>query len=149
VIDRPKKRQKVIAPVARRVPGRASSSQPFPGICRDPSKWQILAETGQPAHGSAARESGRESCSTDRLGNTDVDLQLKQFGISRVVSAGIIVNTCTEATGRFAAELGYHVTGWGCATAAVSPETMQAADAFTAKRPIVSSKRRRLCLGHE
>src|SRR5205809_760981 len=32
--------------------------------------------------------------------NTDLDLQLKQFGISRVILVGMIANTCIEATGR-------------------------------------------------
>jgi nicotinamidase-related amidase len=59
--------------------------------------------------------------------NTDLDLQLKQFGISRVILIGMIANTCIEATGRFAAELGYEVTLVKDATSAFSPEAMHAA----------------------
>jgi nicotinamidase-related amidase len=62
--------------------------------------------------------------------NTDLDLQLKQFGISRVILVGMIANTCIEVTGRFAAELGYHVTLVKDATAAFSPEAMHAAHAI-------------------
>ena len=59
--------------------------------------------------------------------NTDLDLQLKQFGISHVIIIGMIANTCIEATGRFATELGYHVTLVKDATAAFSHEAMHAA----------------------
>jgi nicotinamidase-related amidase len=62
--------------------------------------------------------------------NTDLDLQLKQFGISRVILIGMIANTCIEATGRLAMELGYHVTLVKDATAAFSPEAMHAAHAI-------------------
>ena len=59
--------------------------------------------------------------------NTDLDLQLKQHGIRRVILVGMIANTCIEATGRFGMELGYHVTLVKDATAAFSPEAMHAA----------------------
>lgn len=59
--------------------------------------------------------------------NTDLDLQLKQHGISRVILVGLIANTCIESTGRFASELGYHVTLVRDATAAQTPEMMHAA----------------------
>ena len=62
--------------------------------------------------------------------NTDLDFQLKQFGISHVILIGMIANTCIEVTGRFAAELGYHVTLVTDATAAFSPEAMHAAHAI-------------------
>ena len=42
----------------------------------------------------------------------------------------MIANTCIEATGRFASELGYHVTLVKDATAAFSPEAMHAAHAI-------------------
>jgi len=44
-----------------------------------------------------------------------------------VIIIGMIANTCIEATGRFAAELGYHVTLVKDATAAFSNEAMHAA----------------------
>ena len=42
----------------------------------------------------------------------------------------MIANTCIEVTGRFAAELGYHVTLVKDATAAFSSEAMHAAHAI-------------------
>lgn len=59
--------------------------------------------------------------------NTDLDLLLKQHGISHVILVGLLANTCAEATGRYAQELGYHVTLVRDATAAFSTEMMHAA----------------------
>ncbi|SOF02361.1 Nicotinamidase-related amidase [Streptomyces sp. OV198] len=59
--------------------------------------------------------------------NTDLDFQLKQHGISHVVPVGLLANTCIESTGRYAMELGYHVTLVRDATAAFLPEMMHAA----------------------
>jgi nicotinamidase-related amidase len=59
--------------------------------------------------------------------NTDLDFQLKQHGISHVIIMGLLANTCIESTGRFAMELGYHVTLVRDATAAFSHEHMHAA----------------------
>ncbi|MGU3293197.1 isochorismatase family cysteine hydrolase [Williamsia sp. M5A3_1d] len=59
--------------------------------------------------------------------NTDLDFQLKQHGITHVVTIGMIANTCIEATSRFAMELGYHVTLVKGATAAMSREMLHAA----------------------
>ena len=42
--------------------------------------------------------------------NTDLDSQLKQLGIQKIILVGMIANTCIEATGRLGMELGYHVT---------------------------------------
>lgn len=58
---------------------------------------------------------------------TDLDAQLRQRGISHVILIGMIANTCIETTGRYASELGYHVTLVRDATAAFSPEAMHAA----------------------
>jgi nicotinamidase-related amidase len=59
--------------------------------------------------------------------NTDLDFQLKQHGITHVALVGLLANTCIESTGRFAMELGYHVTLVRDATAAFLPAMMQAA----------------------
>jgi nicotinamidase-related amidase len=59
--------------------------------------------------------------------NTDLDFQLKQHGISRVVLAGLLANTCIGSTARFAMELGYHVTLLRDATAAFDPQMMHSA----------------------
>lgn len=62
--------------------------------------------------------------------NTDLDQQLRQRGITHVVIVGLLANTCIELTGRFAMELGYHVTLVSDATAASSQEMMHAAHAL-------------------
>jgi nicotinamidase-related amidase len=59
--------------------------------------------------------------------NTDLDQQLKQHNIDRVILIGMLANTCIESTGRFAMELGYHVTLVKDASAANTWENMHAA----------------------
>jgi ureidoacrylate peracid hydrolase len=59
--------------------------------------------------------------------NTDLDLQLKRYGIHQLIVIGLIAHTCIEATVRFAAELGYEVTVIRDATADYTDEMMHAA----------------------
>ena len=59
--------------------------------------------------------------------NTDLDLQLKKYGIHKLIAIGMIAHTCVEATVRYAAELGYEVTVVRDATADYSDREMQAA----------------------
>ena len=59
--------------------------------------------------------------------NTDLDMKLKQHGITHVIIVGLLANTCIESTARFAMELGYHVTLVRDATAAFGHEQMHAA----------------------
>ena len=59
--------------------------------------------------------------------NTDLDMQLKQHAIRKIVLVGFVANTCIESTGRYGMELGYHVTLIKDATAAFSAEGMHAA----------------------
>ncbi|SER34834.1 Nicotinamidase-related amidase [Mycobacterium sp. 88mf] len=59
--------------------------------------------------------------------NTDLDLLLKRHGIHQLIVMGLIAHTCVEATVRFAAELGYHVTLVKDATADYSDVEMRAA----------------------
>jgi ureidoacrylate peracid hydrolase len=59
--------------------------------------------------------------------NTDLDLQLKNHGIHKLIVIGLIAHTCVEATVRFAAELGYESTVVKDATADYSDEFMHAA----------------------
>ncbi|WP_338240494.1 isochorismatase family cysteine hydrolase [Aurantiacibacter hainanensis] len=59
--------------------------------------------------------------------NTNLDTLLKQRGISHVILVGLIANTCLESTGKYAAELGYHVTLVRDATAAATREAMHCA----------------------
>jgi nicotinamidase-related amidase len=42
--------------------------------------------------------------------STDLDFQLRQRKIEKLVLAGMTANTCLESTSRYAYELGYHVT---------------------------------------
>lgn len=69
----------------------------------------------------------REHWSGSSFANTDLDVQLRQRGITHVILIGLIANTCIETSGRYASELGYHVTLVRDATAAFSSEAMHAA----------------------
>lgn len=69
----------------------------------------------------------REHFGSSGFANTDLDVQLKQFGIHKIVLVGMLANTCIETTAKFGVELGYHVTLVRDATAAFSPEAMRAA----------------------
>jgi nicotinamidase-related amidase len=60
--------------------------------------------------------------------NTDLDAQLKQHNIQKIVLVGFIANSCVESTARFGMELGYHVTLIKDATAAFDFEGMTAAN---------------------
>jgi nicotinamidase-related amidase len=81
----------------------------------------------QPQTGDVAAQ---EHWGQSGFANTDLDLQLKQHGITHVVVVGLLANTCIESTGRFAMELGYHVTLVRDATAAFAPAMMHAAHAL-------------------
>jgi nicotinamidase-related amidase len=59
--------------------------------------------------------------------NTDLDAQLKQHGINKLIFVGFVANSCVEATARMGMELGYHVTLIKDATGAFNPEGMVAA----------------------
>ncbi len=59
--------------------------------------------------------------------NTDLDMQLKKYGIHKLIVIGLIAHTYVEATIRFAVELGYKVTVVKDATADYSDEEMHAA----------------------
>jgi len=69
----------------------------------------------------------KEHWAQSGFANTDLDQQLKQHDVEKVILIGLIANTCIESTGRFAMELGYHVTLVTDATAAFSQEMMHAA----------------------
>jgi nicotinamidase-related amidase len=59
--------------------------------------------------------------------NTDLDSQLKQSGIQKIILVGMVANTCIEATARPGMDLGYPVTLIKDAIAAFSHEGMHAA----------------------
>ncbi len=69
----------------------------------------------------------KEHWAQNGFANTDLDFQLKQHRIDRVIVIGLLANTCIEATSRYAMELGYHVTLVKDATAAFSKDRMHAA----------------------
>ncbi|MGB3471907.1 MAG: isochorismatase family cysteine hydrolase [Erythrobacter sp.] len=69
----------------------------------------------------------KEHWGASSFANTDLDVELRQHGITHVIFIGLIANTCIETSARVAAELGYHVTLVRDATAAMSAEAMQAA----------------------
>ncbi len=69
----------------------------------------------------------KEHWAQSGFANTDLDHQLKEHGIEKIILVGMLANTCIESTGRFGMELGYHVTLVKDATAAFSHEAMNAA----------------------
>ena len=69
----------------------------------------------------------QEHWGSSGFANTNLDMQLKQHGIQKIIVVGMIANACVEATGRYGSELGYHVTLVTDATAAFSKEGMVAA----------------------
>jgi nicotinamidase-related amidase len=69
----------------------------------------------------------KEHWAQSGFANSDLDIQLKQHGVTHVVAVDVLANTCVEPTSRFAMELGYHVTLDRDATAAFSHEMIHAA----------------------
>ena len=69
----------------------------------------------------------KEHWNSSGFANTDLDLQLKQHGVEKLILIGMLANTCLESTGKFGVELGYHVTLVRDATAAFSAEGMRVA----------------------
>jgi nicotinamidase-related amidase len=96
-------------------------------------KRQVFAKNtwGSEWHPDFVPQSGdiiiKEHWAQNGFANTDLDFQLKQHGIDRVIVIGMLANTCIEATGRYAMELGYHITLVKNATAAFSMDRMHAA----------------------
>lgn len=68
-----------------------------------------------------------EHWNSSGFANTNLDTLLKQKAVTHVILVGLIANTCLESTGKYAAELGYHVTLVRDATAAASTEAMRCA----------------------
>ncbi|MGF6604231.1 nicotinamidase-related amidase [Paraburkholderia sp. GAS448] len=69
----------------------------------------------------------KEHWAQSGFANTDLDHQLKQYGIQKIIVVGLMANTCIESTARFGMELGYHVTLVKDGTAAASKDAMYAA----------------------
>ena len=107
---------------------------------RYPSPWQIASDRaavfadgtwGSDWHPDFVPQPGdvvvEQHWGQNGFADTDLNLQLKQRDIDKVIVVGLVANTCIEATARHAGELGYHVTLVPDATAATSPEAMHAA----------------------
>lgn len=60
--------------------------------------------------------------------NTDLDYQLRQREITHLIMAGMVANTCLEATAREATELGYKVTLLSDCTAGFSNKLKEAGE---------------------
>jgi nicotinamidase-related amidase len=121
------------------VPHRRWREGDFDGW-RHPGPWQTLTDSetifgegmwGGDWHSELAPQPGdvviQEHWGQNGFANTDLDLQLKQRSIEKIIVVGMLANTCVEATARGGAELGYHVTLVRDATAAFSSEAMHAA----------------------
>ena len=106
---------------------------------RHPGPWQTLTDRetifgegmwGGEWYPELAPQPGdvviQEHWGQNGFANTDLDLQLKQRGVEKIIVVGMMANTCIEATARCGAELGYHVTLVRDATAAFSAEAMHA-----------------------
>ena len=107
---------------------------------RHPGPWQTLTDRetifaegmwGGDWHPELVPQPGdvviQEHWGQNGFANTDLDLQLKQRSIEKIIVVGMLANTCIEATARCGAEFGYHVTLVRDATAAFSSEAMHAA----------------------
>jgi ureidoacrylate peracid hydrolase len=107
---------KYIAPIQKRA--RASKTFEY-------GTWggEIRAEF-EPRPGDVVAQ---EHWCSSGFGNTDLDLQLKKYGMHQLIVIGLIAHTCVEATVRYAAELGYEVTVVKDATADYSDREMNAA----------------------
>jgi nicotinamidase-related amidase len=129
----------IIVPHHRWEPGDyASWAHPSPDQLAS-AKRQVFAKDtwGSEWHPDFVPQSGdiiiKEHWAQNGFANTDLDFQLKQHGIDRVIVVGMLANTCIEATGRYAMELGYHVTLVKDATAAFSWDRMHAAHELNAR----------------
>jgi nicotinamidase-related amidase len=125
--------QIVIVPHHRWSPGELDAwDHPSPYM-EGGYKLQLFAagEWGGEWHPDFAPQPGdliaTEHWCSSGFANTNLDTLLKQKGITHVVLIGLIANTCIESTGKYAVELGYHVTLVRDATAAASHEAMRCA----------------------
>jgi nicotinamidase-related amidase len=75
-----------------------------------------------------------EHWSQSGFANTDLDAQLNQRGIEKIIVVGLIANTCIESTARWGIELGYHVTLIRDATASFDEASMHAAHEINGPR---------------
>lgn len=108
--------------------------------CKHPTPYQVAVEKMQPFvkgtwgaqfHPDFQVQPGDilvgEHWASSGFANTDLDYQLKQNSISKIICVGMVSNTCIEATARMGIETGYHVTLVRDATGTFSKEAMQAA----------------------
>jgi nicotinamidase-related amidase len=69
----------------------------------------------------------REHFAQNGFANTDLEMQLNQLGVEKLILVGFIANSCVEATGRYGMELGYNITLVSDATGAFDEDGMIAA----------------------
>jgi len=121
-----------VVPHHRSAPGDYHGWQqrtPLQAVC---AEFQTFAKDGWGGQWHPDFEPGAndivvmEHWGSSGFANTDLDMRLKQLGIRRLVLIGMMANTCIEATGRHASEIGYDVTLVTDATAAFSQEAMHA-----------------------
>lgn len=84
----------------------------FEGMAPDPSNGDVVVS---------------KHWNSSSFMNTDLDYQLRQRGIRHVVMAGLVANTCLEATARYAYEHGYALTMLHDTTAGFTHETKEVA----------------------
>jgi len=63
--------------------------------------------------------------------NTDLDFQLRQRDITKIVFMGLVANTCLETSARVANEFGYHIIMLSDATAGWTTASKNAATEFS------------------
>ena len=107
---------------------------------RHPMPWQLTIDRealfadgtwGGDWHPDFAPQPGdvvaKEHWAASGFANTDLDVLLRQHGVTHLLVVGLLANTCVEVTSRYATELGYHVTLVRDATAAYGEDRMHAA----------------------
>lgn len=129
--------QVFVAPHRRMHPGDYDNWKYLTSGQRAMRQGQMLVEGswGAQWHPDFAPQPGDVICHehwvSGGFANTDLDFQLQQHDIDKIILVGLIAHTCVESTGRFGAELGYHVTLVTDATAAGSAAAMNAAHTIT------------------
>lgn len=125
--------QVFIAPHRRWQPGDFENwDHPTPyQIASGKSQVFAIGSWGGEWHPDFAPQSGdivvKEHWGGSSFANTDLDVLLRQHGITHLIVIGLLANTCVETTSRYAVELGYHATLVKDATAAFSEDRMHSA----------------------
>ncbi|TAQ86470.1 hypothetical protein B7494_g5205 [Chlorociboria aeruginascens] len=92
----------------------------FEGLQPDVEKGDVVVTR-------EGKEGAQDYIYSSSFQNTDLDYQLKQREVTHLVLAGLVANTCLEATARYAYEYGYHTTMLKDCTAGFTDEQKEAA----------------------